>query len=148
MRSITTSDLEVGHNLPAWSKLMTQEWMTKYNDLRLSSRVGKRVSAGKNIHTDAEVARSQGLPGPVADGMMSTAMLSAMLVDVFGEGFLRGGSLATRYIKMTFAGDKLTLRAFVREKLSEGARARLYLDVWCENQNGEKLTVGTASALV
>ena len=35
----------------------------------------------------------------------------------------------------------------VRERIEEGDRVRLILDVWLENQRGEKVLVGSASGL-
>ena len=145
---MSIKDLKVGEQLPSRSKVVTQERMTKYSDMLFSTVSGKRQSSGKNIHTDADFARAQGLPGTVADGMISTAWLSAMLVEFFGQGYLRGGKLTTTYTKPVYAGDKLTLKAIVQEKVPEGSVMRINLEVWCENQKGEKVTVGTASALV
>jgi acyl dehydratase len=46
------------------------------------------------------------------------------------------------------AGDRLTVHGVVKETRAEGAATRVVVDVWCENQDGEKTAVGTASGLL
>jgi hypothetical protein len=41
----------------------------------------------------------------------------------------------------------LTAAGVVVAKEAEGDRTRLFLDVWLENQNGDKVLVGKASGL-
>jgi hypothetical protein len=36
----------------------------------------------------------------------------------------------------------------VKETQPEGDRTRVLVEVWCENQDGDKTAVGTASALI
>ncbi|MBI2847109.1 MAG: MaoC family dehydratase [Chloroflexi bacterium] len=141
-------DLQVGYELPTLTRTMTQELMTKYGDGILSVSAGKFTPYGVNIHTDAEYAKSQGLPAPVADGMVSTCWLSEMLTDFFGEGFLVGGRLLNKYIKLVFAGDVLTMKATITKKEQVGSAVRYEMDVACVNQKGEPVTVGTATAWV
>mgnify|MGYP001174250748 CR=1 FL=1 len=44
--------------------------------------------------------------------------------------------------------DRLTCRGFVREIIDEGPKRRAHLDVWAEKEDGTKVTIGTASALL
>ena len=102
----------------------------------------------KNIHTDFEAAKRAGLPGPIAQGLMSAANISEMLTRFFGEGWMREGKLSVSFINIVQPGDTVTAKGTVKDKLEEGPQVRLVLDVWCENQHGVKVTVGTASGLV
>jgi hypothetical protein len=36
----------------------------------------------------------------------------------------------------------------VKDTQPEGARTRVIVEVWCENQDGDKTAVGTASGLI
>ena len=101
----------------------------------------------KDIHTDYEAARRAGFRRPVVPGRQNTELIGEMLVKFFGEGYL-GGNLSIAFIKVVEVGDELTTKGVVREKVVEGNAIRLILDVWCENQRGEKVVVGTASGLV
>jgi hypothetical protein len=43
--------------------------------------------------------------------------------------------------------DVLTAHGVLKEKVPEADRTRLVLDVWLENQDGDKVLVGSASGL-
>lgn len=134
-----TREIEPGYELPPLHKgIMTQAKMNAY----------ARVEGEVSIHTDEELAKRVGLPGTIAAGMMLVDYLSEMLTDFFGAGWVQGGKIAVSFILPVRAGDEVTAKGVVREKLSEGPATRLILDVWCENQRGEKVTAGTASGLV
>lgn len=79
---------------------------------------------------------------------MSTAFASEMMTRLVGEGFVRGGTLSMAFIKPVYAGDRLTVRGVVKETRPEGGRTRVVVEVWCENQHGEKTAVGSASGLI
>ncbi len=141
-------DMPVGYMLASDPRTMTLERMDTYCNKLISVVQGKAVKLGKNIHNDDEFAQAQGLEKAIADGMISTAWLSDMLVDAFGEGYIRGGKLMTKYIRSVYNGDVLTMKMKVTEKTLEENAVRFSLDVWCENQDGQVVTVGAASALV
>jgi len=61
--------------------------------------------------------------------------------------FLAGGTLSMAFIRPVYAGDRLTVHGLVKETRREGARTRVVVEVWCENQHGEKTAAGTASGL-
>lgn len=65
-----------------------------------------------------------------------------------GTGFVRGGAMSVAFIQPVYAGDRLTVRGVVRETRPEPGATRVVVDVWCENQDGDKTAVGTASGLV
>ena len=69
-------------------------------------------------------------------------------MEFFEIGWIQGGRLDVSLVKPIFPGDTITVRGVVRDKVREGKFTRIMLDVWLENQNGEKATVGTASGLV
>ena len=70
------------------------------------------------------------------------------MLDFFEKGWIQGGKLDVSLVKSIFPGDTITVKGTVREKVQEGKFTRIVLDVWLENQSGEKATVGTASGLV
>jgi acyl dehydratase len=102
--------------------------------------------AEPTIHDDDEFARSQGLPGIIADGMLSTNWLLSLLMDAFGEDALAPGSLRTRYIAPAFEDVVITAAARVVAADPEAdGRVRYALELWCEDAVGKKLTVGDAT---
>ena len=102
----------------------------------------------RNYHNDREMALKLGFPDVVVQGMMSTCFLSEMMTNRFGTGWFAGGKMDVRLVNIVWGSDKLTCRGFVREIVPEGHRSRAMLDVWCEKEDGTKVTIGTASAVL
>ena len=127
----------VGQELPSLVKEMSQRRIDVYSGVR-----------PRSIHTDEAWAHQKGFRTTLAQGMMSTAFASEMMTRLLGEGFVRGGTLSMAFIKPVYAGDRLTVRGGVKETRPEGGRTRVVVEVWCENQHGEKTAVGTASGLI
>lgn len=136
MRPATVKRLAVGEELPALSKTVEQRRIDCYSGVRPHS-----------IHTDPEWARQKGFRAPLAQGMMSTAYVSELMLALVGEGFVRGGRMSVSFIKPVVVGDTLTVRGRVKSREPEGSRTRVTVEVWCENQDGVKTMVGTASGL-
>lgn len=134
--------LEIGSHIEPISYAITQEKIDIYSRYVF---FGKDT---KNIHTDDEVARRAGLPRALAQGRYPLGYLSERMVDFFGTGWIQGGKMDVTLVKGIFPGDTITVKGVLRDKIPEGQAIRLVLDVWLENQHGEKATVGTASGLV
>jgi len=138
-------DLKAGAMLPVREIVVTPERVQWYGDGMHSAATGELRRAGQNIHTDAEYAKGQGLTTAIADGMMSTAWISSMLLKAFGRDYLERGELRTKYIKTTDVGITLKILGRVRERDTQGdGSVRFVLDVWTENLAGVKLTEGDA----
>jgi hypothetical protein len=102
----------------------------------------------KNYHNDKEMAIKWGFPDIVVQGMMSTCFLNELLTNRYGSGWLAGGKMDVRLVNIVWQSDRLTCRGFVRGLVAEGPRQRAILDVWVEKDDGTKVTIGTASALI
>ncbi len=96
------------------------------------------------IHDDDEYARGQGMKAPIIDGMLVTNWCSSLLVEYFGLHYIARGDLRTKYIKPTYMDDRITVRAKVLAIDHQGGTTRYTLDVWCDNQDGVKVTDGAA----
>jgi acyl dehydratase len=141
-----TLDLEAGAMLPVKQVVVTPERVQWYGDGMHSAATGELRRAGQNIHTDAEYAKGQGLTTAIADGMMSTAWISSVLLKAFGRHYLERGELRTKYIKPTNVGIRLRVLARVRERNEQGdGSVRFVLDVWTEDEAGVRLTDGDAA---
>lgn len=96
-----------------------------------------------NIHYDKAVAKAAGLPGCVIQGYFKCGMLGRMLTDWLGEdGSLK--KMGVSYRGMDFPGDTLTCHGKVTNKYVEEGENCIELEIWTENQRGEKTTPGTA----
>jgi acyl dehydratase len=122
--------------LVALTKPVTQAHMTLYSGEARSAR------EGTSIHIYPDVARAQGLPGTLAQGLMTADYVSEMLTAALGEAWVEGGELSLAFIGPVYAGDTLTTGGRLADR--EGSRP-LY-EVWCANQRRAVVTIGMASA--
>jgi acyl dehydratase len=90
------------------------------------------------IHWDPERGREMGLDGVIAHGMLSMGFLGQYVAQVAGPQAVR--RLKVRFGAMVRPGDVLTCRGVVRS-VEDG---RAGIDVWAENETGEKVTTGEA----
>ena len=139
----------IGAEVARVTRTMTAERMHWYCDALETALAGHVVVAGVNIHTDDEFARANGLPSKVADGMISTNWLASLLLQVFGEDYLRTGTLRTNYVRPVLEDAVLTgvIEVTAIEGLADGTEA-LTLAVWCETADGIRCTVGDATLRV
>jgi acyl dehydratase len=128
--------LEIGVEPPPLTKTIQQRQIDCYSGVRPNS-----------IHTDPDWARKKGFRAPLAQAMMSTAYVSQLMMGLLGQGFVRGGKMSVAFIKPVVVGDTLTVRGRVKSREQEGSDVRVTVEVWCENQDGVKTMVGTASGL-
>lgn len=111
----------------------------------MGSRVWGRFNPN---HWDPVYAASTGLRAPIQTGEMCSAYIAEMCVNHFGRHFFRGARMQCKYIASTFAGEIITTHGVVVDK-SPGTRGtRFRVDVWAENEAGEKKTVGWVEAEV
>lgn len=108
---------------------------------------GEFIMAEPTIHTDEEYARSQGLPGIIADGMLSTNYISGVLTRLFGIHYLSRSTLSTKFIRPVYEDEVVEPHIEVTG-IDEDAGGTWYqLKVWC-TANDELCTIGEASVLV
>ena len=133
-----------GEPLPPLTKTVTQAQIDAYAD----------ASGDHNpIHINLEVARSVGLDGTIAHGMLSMAFAGQVLTDWLAAAPGRGrlGRLRVRFQAMVRPGDTLTCRGALRPATADaqGTPGKPQLaDVWIENQRGERVLTGDADIVV
>ena len=126
---------KVGEELPSRSLTLTLDRM-------------RALGGGNPIHFDHEFAKAQGLPAPIATGMITTGFLSELLIQAFGADWIRHGRMKNTYIKPVYLDETITAKAQVTGEAREVNGTRLDLEVWVENQDGKRVTVGEASVVV
>lgn len=118
------------------SRTLRQEQINIYSGVKPGS-----------IHTDRRWAEAKGFRTTIAQGMMSTAYVSALMTANLGAGFITGGRMDVRFLRPVFEGDTLTVSGTVTgfDRTDEGVR--LLADVEVRNQDDELTLAGTASGL-
>src|SRR5437667_12324707 len=107
-------DIAVGQELPPLEKDLTQRHIDAYSGVR-----------ARSIHSDEAWARQKGFRTCLAQGMMSTAYVSQMMVKLVGPGFARGGTMSMAFIKPVYAGDRLTVHGVTKDKQRENGATRV-----------------------
>jgi hypothetical protein len=145
---MTPADLKVGSELRSAPREMTRERMRWYVDAQptVAADNGRIQTQEPTIHDDDDYARKQGLPGIIADGMISTNWIMGLLMDTFGQDFVRKGRLRTKYIVPIYENQVVISCARVTGIGKDGDATAYRLDVWCEDDTAKKLTVGEATA--
>ena len=93
-------------------------------------------------HWDPEYALSTGLAAPIQTGEMNSAYIAEMSVNHFGEHLFQNARVVCKYIAPTLADEIITTHGIVTEKKTVEEGCRIKVDVWCDNELGEKKTVG------
>jgi acyl dehydratase len=137
MATRVETGIAVGQALPPLVKDVSQRRIDVYSGVK-----------PRSIHSDEAWARQKGFRACLAQGMMSTAYVSQLMVNLLGPGFARGGTMSMAFIKPVYAGDRLTAHGVVKDRQNENGATRVVVEVWVENQHGEKTAVGHATGLV
>lgn len=140
-----------GQEFRATPRRMTRERMRWYVDAQptIAADDGRIHTQPSTIHDDDEYARSQGLPGIIADGMVSTNWIQGLLIDTFGSGVAARSRLRTKYIAPIYEDQWVIARARVKQTAAfEDGRRQVDLEVWCEDDSEKVLTVGDATVYV
>jgi acyl dehydratase len=144
---MTSARFSPGYEFRSAPRPMTRERMRWYVDIQetVQADTGRIVTQPPTIHDDDAYAKKNGLPGIIADGMISTNWILGLLVDVFGPEAAGKGRLRTKYIAPVYEDQVIVACAKVRGATpNAGGRTVYELDVWCEDATGLKVTVGEA----
>ena len=128
---LVTVDTPVGYQLQSIKKRAVIQLM--------GSRLWGRFNPN---HWDPEYAKATGLANPIQTGEMSSAYLAEMCVNHFGAAFFRNARIVCKYVSSTIANEVITTHGIVRSKEAKGNGYRFTVDIWADNENGDKKTVG------
>jgi acyl dehydratase len=131
-------ELKAGDHLQAVIRDVTDDRMVEFEKV-----VWDR---GKNSHSDINVAKADGISRTIASGQNQMAFLHELMERNFGDAWVYGGKISARWIHPVYAGDRLKADGLVTEVGVVDGKLRVTLQVRCENQDGRKTGVGTASA--
>lgn len=143
------ASFELGAELTGSSRVITAERIEWYDSAMLSAAKGELAEVGINIHTDDSYAQEQGLKAVIADGMIMTNWCSEMMVQYFGMDYLTRGELRTKFIKPVYLNQTVHVRGkIIAIEPGENGTKAYKLDIWCEDETGQKVTDGDARVVV
>ena len=95
------------------------------------------------IHQDPEFAKAAGMGDVFAHGMLSMGFVAQALTDWAGAGAVR--KLGVRFAGLVRLKDIVTCKGRVLGKSSKDGLHLCEVEIWAENQRGEKVVTGKAT---
>ena len=97
------------------------------------------------IHQDDAFAKAAGMGGVFAHGMLSMGFVAQSVTDWVGVGRVR--RISVRFAALVRLGDVITCHGRVAAKRAAQGHddGQVDLDLWAENQKGEKVVTGRAT---
>lgn len=126
--------LDIGDELPPITVDLSSAYVATF---------AREIGMDWGRFTDHAEARAQGLPGQIAPGNLSLALIARCLSD-WAPG-ARLARLGTTFRGLAVADQEIVIRGNIVEKHERGDRTTLECDVWMENGEGERVVVGTAT---
>lgn len=130
-RGVITRDTPIGHELDGVKKKAAIQLM--------GSRLWGRFNPN---HWDPAYAAATGLAAPIQTGEMSSAYIAEMCVNSFGKNMFLGTRVELKYVSSILANEVISTHGVVRQKTPKGEGFRFTVDVWAQNDAGDKKTVG------
>jgi hypothetical protein len=108
------------------------------------AKVGRLRAGSRGVHDD-DTARRAGLRGGFVVNEFHFAQLTRMLISYVGESWFEHGEIEAKYVAPLLDGDTLIPRGTISGEEPAGmGRLALEMEIWCENQHGQRLTIGHA----
>lgn len=138
LKRFMNTNLQTGDRLEAVVRQISLEKMIEF----------ERVvwDRGLNSHNDPAAAQRDGLVTTIASGQNQMAFLHELMERHFGDSWVYGGKISVRYIHPVYADDIITAHGTVTGTADAGGQSRIMLEIWCENQHGQKTAAGSAEA--
>jgi acyl dehydratase len=131
-------DIQVGAEIPALVKGPIQQ-------IQLTRYAGASHDFNP-IHQDEEFARAAGMGGVFAHGMLTMGFVAQSVTDWAGAGAVK--KIGVRFAGLVRLKDVITCKGRVLDKSSKDGLHTVDLELWAENQKGEKVITGKATVAV
>ena len=144
MAQAGATTIRKGDTVPPLTRTITEEMVIAYENL--FERIAARSDWKASFHADREAASQTMYQEPIAQGVLTEALFSVLLTRWLPDpkGWIEGGTLTTKFIAPVWYGDTLTYNA----EVANIDDTTVHLNIWAEDQNGKKVIVGEASALL
>ena len=148
MAQAGATTIRKGDTVPTLTRTITEEMVIAYENL--FERIAARSDWKASFHADREAASQTMYQEPIAQGVLTEALFSVLLTRWLPDpkGWIEGGTLTTKFIAPVWYGDTLTYNAEVSNIDDTTPRPTVHLNIWADDQNGKKVIVGEASALL
>ena len=140
MASRTT--IEPDQKLPSVTKKITTDSILQFESTGILDR--------ENIHNNPELAAKRlGTTYTLASGRMSITFASEIMRKFFGpEVFNHTGTVNLKFLRPVKAGDTISVSGAVSGSEEIEGGTRVSVDLFCDNQDGNRTAVGIGSAVI
>ena len=130
-------DVDIGDDIGPIEKTISSEQVQRFMTVW-----GPGQRMGKSRFNDAEVAKSEGLAGPIVPGTLNIAVLSQLITDWSPTVTLRRIDVVFR--QSVLQNVPFHVRGVVTDKTDLDGEPVVECDVFMENIEGERLVGGKA----
>ena len=131
-------DVEIGSSLPTLKKHPTPRQLVMW-----AGASGDYYE----IHYDKNFAKSQGLTDVIVHGMLSASFFAQLITGWIGEwGTLK--KLSTSNRQVIFVNEDVYYKGIVSKKYNSGNDNYVEIELWAENNKGEKCILCNAQVVL
>ena len=132
-------DIEIGDDIGPYERVVTDEQVNEFGSIRQEDNRPSRFNS-------EEVAKSEGLPGPIVPGAMNIAILSQVITGWSPDVTLK--LLDVVFRQVVLHNIPLQLKGIVTDKNVVDGEPQLECDVFIENEEGTRLVIARAIAVL
>ncbi len=134
-RQLCFEDVRVGDSVPPLEKTPTLDNLIRYC---------AAIDYFYPSHFDQQFARRAGFPDVLVHGVLKSGFMGQMMMDWAGpKAWIR--KMDVQYRRPDFPGRRLTCKGRVLRTYIQDGRGLVDLDIWVENEAGERTTPGTVT---
>ena len=136
------TEIKPDQTIPSVTKSITEGSILGFESTGILDR--------ENIHNNPELAAKRlGTTYTLASGRMSITFASECLRKFFGAAvFNHTGTVNLKFLRPVKAGDTITVTGAVSGTVEIEGGTRVSVDLFCDNQDGNRTAVGTGTAVV
>ena len=136
------TEIKPDQTIPSVTKSITEGSILGFESTGILDR--------ENIHNNPELAAKRlGTTYTLASGRMSITFASECLRKFFGAAvFNHTGTVNLKFLRPVKAGDTITVTGTVSGSVEIEGGTRVSVNLFCDNQDGNRTAVGTGTAVV
>ena len=128
--------------IPSVTKSITENSILEFESTGILDR--------ENIHNNPELAAKRlGTTYTLASGRMSITFAAECMRKFFGpDVFNHTGTVNLKFLRPVKAGDTITVTGAVSGTEETGAGTKVLVDLFCDNQDGNRTAAGIGTAVI
>ncbi len=136
------TEIKPDQAIPSVTKAITEKSILEFESTGILDR--------ENIHNNPELAAKRlGTTYTLASGRMSITFAAESMRKFFGpEVFNHTGTVNLKFLRPVKAGDTITVTGAVSGTEETGGGIKVSVDLFCDNQDGNRTAVGIGTAVV